>query len=234
MAERILLVEDDPTIVESLGELLRSEGYAVDHAATQDGALEAALGTGDAHAGTPVPYALVLLDVTLAQGNGFAVCTALKQARPNLPVIFLTASSDEFTTVAGIQMGADDYIAKPFRPRELLARIAATIRRAQPAQRVLRFGTLSIDTDRAHVERDGAELALSALEYRLLLLFALNPGKLVTREQIRTALWDDAGTYIEENTLSVYIKRLRDKIEDDPAHPVLIETVRGLGYKAFG
>ncbi len=234
MAERILLVEDDPTIVESLGELLRSEGYAVDHAATQDGALEAALGTGDAHAGTPVPYALVLLDVTLAQGNGFAVCTALKQARPNLPVIFLTASSDEFTTVAGIQMGADDYIAKPFRPRELLARIAATIRRAQPAQRVLRFGTLTIDTDRAHVERDGAELALSALEYRLLLLFALNPGKLVTREQIRTALWDDAGTYIEENTLSVYIKRLRDKIEDDPAHPVLIETVRGLGYKAFG
>lgn len=234
MAERILLVEDDPTIVESLGELLRSEGYAVDHAATQDGALEAALGTGDAHAGTPVPYALVLLDVTLAQGNGFAVCTALKQARPNLPVIFLTASSDEFTTVAGIQMGADDYIAKPFRPRELLARIAATIRRAQPAQRVLRFGTLTIDTDRAHVERDGTELALSALEYRLLLLFALNPGKLVTREQIRTALWDDAGTYIEENTLSVYIKRLRDKIEDDPAHPVLIETVRGLGYKAFG
>ena len=234
MAERILLVEDDPTIVESLGELLRSEGYAVDHAATQDGALEAALGTGDAHAGTPVPYALVLLDVTLAQGNGFAVCTALKQARPNLPVIFLTASSDEFTTVAGIQMGADDYIAKPFRPRELLARIAATIRRAQPAQRVLRFGTLTIDTDRAHVERDGAELALSALEYRLLLLFALNPGKHVTREQIRTALWDDAGTYIEENTLSVYIKRLRDKIEDDPAHPVLIETVRGLGYKAFG
>ena len=234
MAERILLVEDDPTIVESLGELLRSEGYAVDHAATQDGALAAALGTGDAHAGTPVPYALVLLDVTLAQGNGFAVCTALKQARPNLPVIFLTASSDEFTTVAGIQMGADDYIAKPFRPRELLARIAATIRRAQPAQRVLRFGTLTIDTDRAHVERDGTELALSALEYRLLLLFALNPGKLVTREQIRTALWDDAGTYIEENTLSVYIKRLRDKIEDDPAHPVLIETVRGLGYKAFG
>lgn len=234
MAERILLVEDDPTIVESLGELLRSEGYAVDHAATQDGALAAALGTGDGHAGRPTPYALVLLDVTLAQGNGFAVCTALKQARPNLPVIFLTASSDEFTTVAGIQMGADDYIAKPFRPRELLARIAATIRRAQPAQRVLRFGALTIDTDRAHVERDGAELALSALEYRLLLLFALNPGKLVTREQIRTALWDDAGTYIEENTLSVYIKRLRDKIEDDPAHPVLIETVRGLGYKAFG
>ena len=234
MAERILLVEDDPTIVESLGELLRSEGYAVDSAATQDGALAAALGTGGAHAGTPTPYALVLLDVTLAQGNGFAVCTALKQARSNLPVIFLTASSDEFTTVAGIQMGADDYIAKPFRPRELLARIAATIRWAQPAQRVLRFGALTIDTDRAHVERDGAELALSALEYRLLLLFALNPGKLVTREQIRTALWDDAGTYIEENTLSVYIKRLRDKIEDDPAHPVLIETVRGLGYKAFG
>ena len=233
MSTNILLVEDDPSIIESLTELLRGEGYTVDHAATQNEALEQALGNGGAE-GTRPPHALVLLDVTLAQGNGFAVCTALKQAAPNLPVIFLTASDDEFTTVAGIQMGADDYIAKPFRPRELLARIAATIRRSQPAKRVISFGPLTIDTDRAHVERDGVELALSALEYRLLLLFATNPGKLVTREQIRAALWDDAGTYIEENTLSVYIRRLRNKIEDDPAHPTLIATVRGLGYKALG
>ena len=241
MATRILLVEDDPSIIESLTELLRGEGYAVDHASTQNDALALAFG---AHAAaspgaitleTSTPYALALLDVTLAQGNGFAVCAALKQATPNLPVIFLTASDDEFTTVAGIQMGADDYIAKPFRPRELLARIAATIRRSQPAaKRVLSLGPIRIDADRAHVERDGEEIVLSALEYRLLLLFASNAGKLITREQIREALWDDAGTYIEENTLSVYIKRLRDKIEDDPAHPALIETVRGLGYKARG
>lgn len=244
MAERILLVEDDPSIVESLSELLRGEGYTVDQASTQDDALSLALGDDkvvdessrlSASRAQHTPYSLVLLDVTLAQGNGFAVCSAVKQAMPQLPVIFLTASDDEFTTVAGIQMGADDYIAKPFRPRELLARIASTIRRSKPAEsRTLHLGALTIDTDRAHVERDGVEIILSALEYRLLLLFALNAGKLVTREQIRDALWDDAGTYIEENTLSVYIKRLRNKIEDDPQHPKLIETVRGLGYKALG
>lgn len=230
MPTKILLVEDDPTIVESLTELLATEGYATDHAATQADAIARAVPA----AGGTSPYALVLLDVTLAEGNGLAVCGAIKHAVPSLPVIFLTASGDEFTTVTGLELGADDYIAKPFRPRELLARIAATIRRSQPAKRVISFGPLAIDTDRATVERAGREVALSALEYRLLLLFATNPGKVVTRDMIRDALWDDAGTYIEENTLSVYIKRLRDKIEDDPAHPQLIATVRGLGYKALG
>ena len=123
MAPRILLVEDDRLIIEALSELLSSEGYAIDVASTQDEAIALALGAGPDDLATR-PYALLLLDVTLAQGNGFAVCSAVKQARPNVPVIFLTASGDEFNTVAGIQMGADDYIAKPFRPRELLARIA--------------------------------------------------------------------------------------------------------------
>ena len=229
MGARILLVEDDPMIVEALGELLASEGYAVDHAARQSDAIALA-----APAGASSPYQLVLLDVTLAEGNGLAVCGAIKQAAPEVPIIFLTASDDEFTTVTGFELGADDYVAKPFRPRELLARIAAAIRRARPHTKMLSLGPVTIDTDRAHVERDGREIALSALEYRLLLLFASNPGKLVTRDMIRDALWDDAGTYIEENTLSVYIKRLRDKIERDPASPQLITTVRGLGYKAQG
>ena len=176
---------------------------------------------------------LVLLDVSLAQGSGFAVCTAVKQARPELPVIFLTASDDEVSTVTGLTMGADDYIAKPFRPRELLARIAAALRRARPArQRLLHLGPITIDPERAHVERAGTELALSALEYRLLLLFAQHPDRLITRDAIRDALWDEAGTYIEENTLTVYIKRLRGKIEQDPAQPQIIQTVRGLGYRA--
>ena len=226
---RILLVEDDAAIVEALSELLASEGYAVETVATQRAAIAA---VSDA---TPrAPFALVLLDVTLAEGNGLAVCSAIKQTSPALPVIFLTASDDEFTCVTGFELGADDYIAKPFRPRELMARLAAVIRRAQPAARTISFGPLTIDPDRAHVSRNGREVVLSALEYRLLMLFATNQGKLVTREQIRDALWDDAGTYIEENTLSVYIKRLRDKIEDDPATPALITTVRGLGYKALG
>ena len=232
MGARILLVEDDPAIVSALTELLEGEGYAVDTAATQTAALARALpSSGD----SARSYALVLLDVSLAEGNGLAVCGALKQAVPELPVMFLTASSDEFTTVTGLELGADDYIAKPFRPRELLARIASVLRRTQPAsRRTITLGPLSIDPDSAHVERAGEEVALSALEYRLLLLFATHPGKLVTRDQIRDALWDDAGTYIEENTLTVYIKRLRDKIEDDPAHPALITTVRGLGYRALG
>ena len=223
MHAKILLVEDDTTIIETLTELLRGVGYSVDTADTQREAIDLA---------TRQSYQLLLLDVTLKQGNGFAVCAAVKEATPEVPVIFLTASDDEFNTVTGLTMGADDYIAKPFRPRELLARIATTIRRSQPSRRIISLGNLTIDTDRAYVERDGQEICLSALEYRLLLLFASNPNKLVTREMIRDALWDDAGTYVEENTLSVYIKRLRDKIEPDPAKPTVITTVRGLGYKA--
>lgn len=223
MRAKILLVEDDPTIIDTLTELLRGAGYTVDTADTQREAIAMA---------THQTYQLLLLDVTLKQGNGFAVCAAVKEATPEVPVIFLTASDDEFNTVTGLTMGADDYIAKPFRPRELLARIATTIRRYQPSRRIISLGDLTIDTDRALVERDGKEINLSALEYRLLLLFASNPNKLVTREMIRDALWDDAGTYVEENTLSVYIKRLRNKIEPDPVKPTVITTVRGLGYKA--
>lgn len=223
MRAKILLVEDDPTIIDTLTALLRGAGYTVDTADTQHEAIAMA---------THQTYQLLLLDVTLKQGNGFAVCAAVKETTPEVPVIFLTASDDEFNTVTGLTMGADDYIAKPFRPRELLARIATTIRRSQPSRRIISLGDLTIDTDRAYVERDGKEINLSALEYRLLLSFASNPNKLVTRDMIRDALWDDAGTYVEENTLSVYIKRLRDKIEPDPAKPTVITTVRGLGYKA--
>ena len=220
---RILLVEDDRTIVDNLSELLALEGYAVSRAETQEGAVAAV------ERDRPD---LVLLDVTLAQGNGFAVCAAVKEAHPDLPVIFLTASGDEINTVMGLSMGADDYVAKPFRPRELIARIEAALRRSQPAERAFELGDVRIDPQRARVTKRGAEVALSAVEYKLLLLFAQNPGKLVTRDRIREALWEEAGTYIEENTLTVYIGRLRAKIEDDPQNPRLILTVRGLGYKA--
>ena len=222
---RILLVEDNADIVRTLTELLRSEGYDVEATPSQNGAI--ALGTR-----VEKPFDLVLLDVTLEQGNGFAVCGALKEARPHLPVVFLTASDDEFNTVAGLSMGADDYIAKPFRPRELLARVAAAIRRSQPKVARLTLGDVVIDPDRAHVEKGGREVVLSALEYRLLLLFAKNKDRVVTRDMMREALWEDSGAYVEENTLSVYIRRLRDKIEDDPANPQLIRTVRGMGYRA--
>lgn len=225
--QRILLAEDDQLIVEGLSELLANEGFVVDSSPTQAGAVELACRPG-------AGYALALVDLTLAEGNGFAVCNAIKTAAPDVPVIFLTAADDELNTVTGLSMGADDYVAKPFRPRELVARIHAAIRRAHPERTVLRLGRVAIDPDRAHVELDGQEVALSALEYRLLLLFAKNAGRLVTRDMMREALWDDAGAYVEENTLSVYIKRLRDKLEDDPSDPQLIITVRGLGYRAGG
>ena len=225
--QRILLAEDDQLIVEGLSELLANEGFVGDSSPTQAGAVELACRPG-------AGYALALVDLTLAEGNGFAVCNAIKTAAPDVPVIFLTAADDELNTVTGLSMGADDYVAKPFRPRELVARIHAAIRRAHPERTVLRLGRVAIDPDRAHVELDGQEVALSALEYRLLLLFAKNAGRLVTRDMMREALWDDAGAYVEENTLSVYIKRLRDKLEDDPSDPQLIVTVRGLGYTLDG
>ena len=220
---RILLVEDDPDIVRALSELLADAGFAVENATKQSQAI-AAVETGS--------YDLALLDVTLAEGNGFAVCAAIKEAHPELPVIFLTASDDEFNTVAGLSMGADDYIAKPFRPRELLARIKGVLRRTNPTEQVVRLGSVLVDTTRARATKDGSEIELSAIEYRLLLLFATHAGKIVTREMMREALWEDAGAFVEDNTLSVYIKRLRDKIEDDPADPKLIKTVRGMGYRA--
>lgn len=220
---RVLLVEDDHAIVRALTDLLEGEGFAVRSCATQDGAC-AALAADD--------FDIALLDVTLAQGNGFAVCAAAREAAPDMPVIFLTASDDEYSTVAGLDMGADDYIAKPFRARELLSRIKSALRRTGGGSPVLRLGDVEVDAASALVRKAGREVALTALEYRLLLLFAQSQGRLVTREQARNAIWDSAGEYVSDNTLNVYIKRLRDKIEDDPAEPRLVLTVRGLGYKA--
>ena len=169
--------------------------------------------------------------MTLAQGNGFAVCAAAREAAPDMPVIFLTASDDEYSTVAGLDMGAVDYIAKPFRARELISRIRGALRRTSSASNVLTVGDVRLDVASAAVTKDGREVFLSALEYRLLLYFLQHKGKLVTRENLRDAIWDSAGEYVSDNALNVYVKRLREKVETDPAEPELIVTVRGLGYK---
>ena len=218
---RILLVEDEPAIVSSLSEYLTSEGFFVDHTDGMRGAMEKLAGS---------TFQLVLLDVSLADGNGFSVCSAVK-GQYDIPVIFLTASGDEASIVAGLDLGADDYIAKPFRPRELVSRIRNALRKYSPASVIVLPGQVMVDADRGVVTKSGAEIPLSALEYRILLLFASNRGRLLTRERLLEDIWDIAGDFVNDNTLTVYIKRIREKIEDDPAHPEIIRTVRGLGYR---
>lgn len=220
---RILLVEDDAAIVRTLSDLLRAEGYGVETAARQDNAIDLL---------RRERFDLALLDVTLEQGTGFAVCVAARDAAPGMPVIFLTASDDEYSTVMGLDMGAVDYVAKPFRARELLSRIRAALRRTGAASQVLELGPVEVDLGAAVARRNGSDLDLSALEYRLLLHFAQHAGRLVTRDALRNVIWDDAGEYVSDNALNVYIRRLREKVEDDPSDPRIIVTVRGMGYKA--
>ncbi|WP_304856200.1 response regulator transcription factor [Adlercreutzia caecimuris] len=219
---RVLLVEDDGAIVRTLSELLADEGFSVITEATQDGACARLAAES---------FDIALLDVTLAQGNGFAVCAAAREVAPDMPVIFLTASDDEYSTVAGLDMGAVDYIAKPFRARELVSRMRGALRRTSPADNVLTMGDVRLNVTSGAVTRGGTEVFLSALEYRLLLYFLQHKGKLVTREMLRDAIWDSAGEYVSDNALNVYIKRLREKVEADPSDPSIIVTVRGLGYK---
>ena len=221
--EKLLLVEDDPAIIRTLMSFLRSEGFAVSQAAGQDEAV--ALLQSE-------PFDLALVDISLAQGNGFAVCAAAKAL--DVPVIFLTASGDEYSVVTGLDMGADDYISKPFRPRELISRIRSVLRRCGKRQSVLHLGDVVVDTVKGTVTRKGSDLFLSALEYKLLLVFLNNRGQILSRARLLEELWDSAGEFVEDNTLTVYIKRLREKIEPDPREPQWIRTVRGLGYRLEG
>lgn len=219
--ERILIVEDDEAIAGSLARFLRGEGFAVLTAAGQAAALDAIAET---------EFDLILLDVGLRDGNGFSVCSAVKQHSASA-VIFLSASGDEFSVVTGLELGADDYIAKPFRPRELVSRIRSVLRRTGRTQSVLTAGAVRVDTERACVTKNGQEVFLSALEYRLLLVFLNHRGQTLSRAKLLEEIWDVAGDYVNDNTLTVYIKRLRDKLEDDPQEPTLIRTVRGVGYR---
>lgn len=222
--KRIFLVEDDKKIARNLTRLLCAQEYDVTHVATQAEAL-AALAANR--------FDLALVDISLPDGNGFAVCTEIKQ-RQDMPVIFLTASGDEASVVTGLNIGADDYVTKPFRPRELVARIAAALRKAKPALSSFEICGLHVDTSAGLVKKDGREVLLSALEYRLLLVFVNNPGNIITRDRLLNELWDAAGEFVTDNTLTVYIKRLREKIEDNPANPQIILTVRGTGYRLGG
>ncbi len=223
---RILIAEDDQTIALGLEYSLKQEGFSVTVCSDVAQALEA----------LAQPYDLLLLDLSLPDGSGYEICKACRQ-KGDTPLIFLTACDDEVNVVMGLDMGADDYITKPFRIRELTSRIRTVLRRyskSSDAPAVLEAGDISVQPAQAKVFKNGQEILLTVLEYRLLLTLLHHKGKVLSRGQLLEGIWDIAGDFVNDNTLTVYIKRLREKIEDDPQNPACIKTVRGLGYKIDG
>jgi len=223
---KILLVEDDRTIASGLEYSLKQEDYETvlcHNAATAKEVIQTKLGEID----------LCLFDLNLPDGSGYDLCALVKKQH-DIPVIFLTAYDDEVNVVMGLDMGADDYITKPFRIRELLSRIKTVYRRYNrhtQQKTTIEIENIQINTLEGKVYKQGNEVLLTALEYRLFLIFANHIGQVLTRAQLLDRIWDVAGDFVNDNTLTVYIKRLREKLEDDPQNPTLIKTVRGMGYK---
>lgn len=219
----IMLLEDDATIAQGLCYSLDAEGYQVTHCQTVSEAMTAI---------EQSKFDLCLLDLTLPDGSGYDVCRRIKK-NGDTPVIFLTAFDDEVNVVMGLELGADDYISKPFRVRELLARIKSVLRRAAGGgtKDSVQLGNVTVKLKEAKVIKNGEEILLTALEYKLLLTFIQNRGQIMSRSALLESIWDVAGDFVNDNTLTVYIKRLREKIEDDPIEPKIIKTMRGLGYK---
>jgi two-component system alkaline phosphatase synthesis response regulator PhoP len=224
MAEKILVVEDDRAILEGLGAALRADGYEVECA--QDGRA----GLERARAAAP---SLLILDIMLPGMSGFEVAKKLRDEGRPLPIILLTARNEEDDRVLGLELGADDYVTKPFSLRELLARVRTVLRRSQPATPKrpdsYRFGDVSVDFKRQEVRKAGQPVELSAREFRILSYFIDHPGEMLSRGQLLTDIWGyDA--FPTTRTVDNHILRLRKKIEDDPESPRFILTRRGAGY----
>jgi len=225
---KILLVEDDKTIASGLEYSLQADGYETDTCHSAESAkavVRERLAEID----------LCLLDLSLPDGSGYELCEMVKN-RSDKPVIFLTALDDEVNVVMGLDMGADDYITKPFRIRELISRIKSVFRRYDKhiqtkPKSIIELENIQINTLEGKVYKNGEEILLTALEYRLFLIFANHIGQVLTRNQLLERIWDVAGEFVNDNTLTVYIKRLREKLEDNPRNPIIIKTVRGMGYK---
>lgn len=219
---KIFLLEDDSAIAMGLTYSLENEGYSVTLAKSVRQAMELV----EAEA-----FSLYILDLTLPDGSGYDVCKKIKSIG-DLPVIFLTAYDDEVNVVMGFDLGADDYITKPFRVKELLMRIKSVLRRYNKDfnDGIIKIKELTINTNEAKVYKNNTEIILTAMEYRLLLILLNNRGNVLSRTQLLENIWDVAGDFVEDNTLTVYIKRLRDKIEEEPTKPEYIKTIRGLGY----
>ena len=222
----ILIVEDDKTIASGLEYSLKQEQFSTKLCYDATSAKKLLTEKRE-------EIDLCLFDLSLPDGSGYELCELAKQGG-DLPVIFLTAIDDEVNVVMGLDMGADDYITKPFRIRELLSRIKSVLRRYQKQPKSTSF--VEIENIRIHllegkVYKNGEEIVLTALEYRLLLIFANHIGQVLSRNQLLEQIWDVAGDFVNDNTLTVYIKRLREKLEDEPQKPKIIKTIRGLGYK---
>ncbi|MGN1418880.1 MAG: response regulator transcription factor [Acutalibacteraceae bacterium] len=218
----IFILEDDSAIAVGLTYSLENEGYGITHAKTVGEAMNII---------EKQTFSLYLLDLSLPDGSGYDVCKKIK-AQGDYPVIFLTAFDDEVNVVMGFELGADDYIAKPFRLKELLVRIKSVLRRYSKDKNepVFKIKDLTVNTAEAKVYKGSKEIILSAMEYRLLLILLSNRGSVLSRNKLLENIWDVDGAFVEDNTLTVYIKRLRDKLEDDPSNPVYIKTVRSMGY----
>lgn len=223
----ILFVEDDDTIAMGVDYSLKQDGFQVSLAHRLDEARDLL---------KRQPFDLVLLDLGLPDGSGYELCKEVRAAG-DTPIIIISARDEEASVVLGLDLGADDYITKPFRLRELISRMRAALRRRGPveaADRTLTCGDVTVVAQQAKVYKNGHEVILTALEYRLLLTLFANQGRVLTRGQILAQIWEVDGDFVNDNTITVYIKRLREKLEDDPQNPVLIKTVRGLGYQAGG
>ncbi|ADZ85722.1 response regulator transcription factor [Cellulosilyticum lentocellum] len=221
---KILVVEDDLSIAMGIEYSLGQEGYEVKVCGN--------VAEGKAYIENEV-VDLCLLDLTLPDGSGYELCKVAKENR-DIPVIFLTACDDEVNVVMGLDMGADDYVTKPFRIRELISRIKSVLRRhnkTDSTKAIFNYNNIRINTLEAKVYKNNKEVQLTALEYRLLLTFITHEGQALSRNQLLEGIWDIAGDFVNDNTVTVYIKRLRDKLEDDPGNPTFITTIRGIGYK---
>lgn len=220
---KILIVEDDKNITNTLTYYLQNEGFKIETAKNKNEGIEKI---------KEKTYNLILLDITLPDGNGYEIYHELKKEK-NTPVIFLTALDEEKDIVKGLDIGADDYITKPFRTRELLSRIKNVLRhtKQEEIEEKIKIGNVEINEAKGIVLKNGKEIELTALEYKILTLLFENRGRIISREQILANIWDENENYVNDNTLTVYIKRIREKIEEDINSPKIIKTIRGLGYK---
>ena len=218
----LFLLEDDSAISMGISYSLTNEGYSVTAASSVKQGLEIIRNNS---------FSLYILDLNLPDGSGYEVCKEIKK-QGDLPVIFLTAYDDEINVVTGFELGADDYITKPFRLKELSVRIKSVLRRysKDTTHGIINVKNIKINTKEAKVYKDNNEIILTAMEYKLLLSLIKNRGRVLSRTALLENLWDIDGDFIEDNTITVYIKRLRDKIEEEPNKPAVIKTVRGLGY----